>query len=44
VAPIYDVDLWERRLLNVLLKFMQFDYLKHKDVCKNKSLLAGKSA
>jgi hypothetical protein len=29
VAPIYGCDLWERRLLNVLLIFLHVDFIKY---------------
>jgi hypothetical protein len=37
VTPIYDCDLWERRLLNVLLIFLHVGQLKYLPTCKNKS-------
>jgi hypothetical protein len=37
VAPIYDCDLWERRLLYVLLIFLHVGQLKDLPVCENRS-------
>jgi hypothetical protein len=35
VAPIYNCDLWERRLLNILLIFLHVDHLKNILTFKN---------